>query len=72
MLTNLTGYSEAILTYTSDVQQDSSIDKALDRQRRLKFDIELKSLVTITQQAAGICNINRLAEDSKSFLLPLS
>ena len=67
---NLTGYSEAILTYTSDVQQDSSIDKALDRQRRLKFDIELKSLVTITQQAAGICNINRLAEDSKSFLPP--
>ncbi|EGO53343.1 hypothetical protein NEUTE1DRAFT_126670 [Neurospora tetrasperma FGSC 2508] len=62
------GVAEAILTYTSDVQQNPAIDKASDQQRRLKFDIELKSLVSITQQASGICNINRLAEDKKRLL----
>jgi len=32
----------------------------MDQQRRLKFDVELKSLVSITQQASGICNIHKI------------
>jgi hypothetical protein len=40
--------------------------KDSDINRRLYFDVVLSSNLEIIQQASGICNINRLFEDSKS------
>jgi hypothetical protein len=40
--------------------------KDSDTNRKLYFDVVLSSNLSITQQASGICNINRLFEDSKS------
>ncbi|KAL2669888.1 hypothetical protein Neosp_015185 [[Neocosmospora] mangrovei] len=65
MLANhLPGFAEAILTYTSDVQKNPHLGKSADTNRKIYFDIAMPSRLSITQEASGICNINRLFEDS--------
>ncbi|PSR81475.1 hypothetical protein BD289DRAFT_40162 [Coniella lustricola] len=66
------GLAEAQLVYTSDVQNNPNLSRASDQRRKIYFDLQLKSLVTITQQAAGICNINRIAENKERNLLFLN
>ncbi|EEU33900.1 uncharacterized protein NECHADRAFT_55608 [Fusarium vanettenii 77-13-4] len=59
------GFAEAILTYTSDVQKNPNLGKSADTNRKIYFDVAMRSLLSITQEASGICNINRLFEDKK-------
>ncbi|XP_014550204.1 hypothetical protein COCVIDRAFT_71735, partial [Bipolaris victoriae FI3] len=63
------GIAEAILTYTSDVQKNPNLGKSSDTNRKIYFDINMRSLLSITQEASGICNINRLFEDKKRVAL---
>ncbi|KAI8710946.1 hypothetical protein NCS52_01523500 [Fusarium sp. LHS14.1] len=66
MLANsLPGFAEAILTYTSDVQKNPHLGKSADTNRKIYFDVAMPSLLSIKQEASGICNINRLFEDKK-------
>lgn len=64
-LKSRTGWAEASLTYASTAQNNPFIETNTDDNRKITFDITLKSFLTVTQQASGICNINQLFRDSK-------